>query len=239
MAVGGFRSFMQMLLWDNFVHADLHPGNIMIGFVRDPLEGWNPLLKRLAIGAGVIGRFLQRIVTPGPLPPDPLQPIITDARDPHAHAQLVYLDCGLVSQLGPRDFQNFTDLFKCLVLEGDGVKAGQMIIERSPQPGVIDADGFCEQLSELLVKPVFKPTTLVTRSRLNTLRLDRILNELFRLCREHRVRLDPAFTNLVMSLLCVEGLGRKLAPEMDLKPLLAEAALQFLVRDISHERSVD
>ncbi len=128
MAVGGFRSFMQMLLWDNFVHADLHPGNIMIGFVRDPLEGWNHLLKRLAIGAGVIGRFLQRIVPPGPLPPDPLQPIITDARDPHAHAQLVYLDCGLVSQLGPRDFQNFTDLFKCLVLESDGVKAGQMII---------------------------------------------------------------------------------------------------------------
>ena len=26
----GLGAFLQMLLWDNFVHADLHPGNIFI-----------------------------------------------------------------------------------------------------------------------------------------------------------------------------------------------------------------
>jgi aarF domain-containing kinase len=259
LAVLGLRGFLQMLLWDNFVHADLHPGNILVTFVRDPRRRAGPprgllaeLLDsvpgRLGNLAASVRRLAVGAVTPGPLPGDPCRPmraqrragegagafIARQLRDERVYAQIVFLDTGLVTELARRDFANFTDLFEALVVRGDGYRAGELMIDRSAaRAGVRDREGFCRGLAEL-VRPVFaRRAALVSggsAASLKELRLDVVLQGLFQLARVHHVRIDSAYTNLVMSLLCVEGLGRQLAPEMDLRPLLAQAALQYLVR---------
>lgn len=240
---------MQMLLWDNFVHADLHPGNIQVCFLERAPAG------RLIAAFTAVKRFAQRLLTPGPLDlsADAAVPVLkrpdeTDAAflervsaaQRPCQPQLVFLDCGLVTELSPRDFQNFTDLFKALVIDGDGRAAGRLMIERSPvefRDCVRDPDAFCDGLSQL-VEPFFSQPSRRRRllllnpdaSSLTNLRMDLTLARLFSLCRQHHVRIDPAFTNLLMSLLCVDGLGRMMAPKMDLRPLLVEGALQYLVR---------
>ena len=84
----GLGAFLQMLLWDNFVHADLHPGNIFID-----------------------------------LPPTSNQPAKHDlvgALASSSHPRVCFIDAGLVTELHPRDFDNFTDLFIAMVMHGDG-----------------------------------------------------------------------------------------------------------------------
>jgi aarF domain-containing kinase len=131
-AVTGLSSFLQMLLWDNFVHADLHPGNIMVRFVdRIGTIRWT-------------GK--------------PCTELCELLKHERLIPQLVYLDTGLVTQLSKRDRQNFTDLFIALVLRGDGRLAGKLLIERSlPELAakVSQPENFCLQLDSL-VRPIFK-----------------------------------------------------------------------------------
>lgn len=257
LAVLGLRGFLQMLLWDNFVHADLHPGNILVTFIELP-HGGAPestaigeflasIHRRLDNLIGSVRHLATRMQCPGELPRDERDPIkikklpgegdreFFDRQldNPRAMAQLVFLDTGLVTELSRADFQNFTDLFQALVVKGDGYLAGELMIDRSRGSSVLDREGFCKGLAAI-VRPIFAKRAVTVASgqasSLKELRLDVVLSRLFQLARLHHVRIDSAYTNLVMSLLCVEGLGRQLAPEMDLRPLLAQAALQYLIK---------
>lgn len=201
-ALGGLRAFMQMLLWDNFVHADLHPGNVLVKFpgykgdITDP----EALCRAYRVGC---------------------------------HPTLVFLDTGLVTELSRRDFTNFTDLFKALVFKADGALAGQLIIERGP-PGaatqVLDPPGFYSGMDSL-VAPVFSKSSALMH--LESFAISPLIFKTFDLVRQHHVRLEGAFTNLVMSLACIEGIGRDLSPQLNLRPLLLSAGLQYLASNIA------
>lgn len=196
-ALTGFQAFLQMLLWDNFVHADLHPGNILIRFL-------DPNTKRPVLNANVDDIINHRL-----------------------RPQVVFIDTGLVTTLSRRDYDNFTDLFMALVLRADGHEVAKMIIDRGPPSArllVIDEEGFGRAMDDL-VKPLFSLLPL----ELGRFSISPILFKVFDMVRAHHVRLEPAFTNLVMSFVCVEGLGRQLAPDLNLLPLLARSALQYLV----------
>lgn len=202
----GLQSFLQMLLWDNFVHADLHPGNILVRFKRPN---------------GTIAHA-------GPPTKELVHQIVNEDLSP----QIVYLDTGLITQLSRKDFGNFNDLFIALVLKGDGYKAGQLVIERSPvkHSTVIDPEGFCREMDQI-VRPIFKDISM----ELGRFAIGPVLFRVFELVRAHHVRLDGSFTNLIMSFVCVEGLGRQLAPDLNLIPYLGRAALQYLVTNVAHK----
>jgi len=49
-ALVGVQAYFKMLIWDNYIHADLHPGNVLI---RTQTAGWWPRLQRwLVLGDG-------------------------------------------------------------------------------------------------------------------------------------------------------------------------------------------
>lgn len=202
----GLRSFLQMLLWDNFVHADLHPGNIMFNLV--------PPAQASGDGPKGCASLEEEIQANG-----------------QSYPQIVFIDCGLVTELRPADFTNFTDLFIAMIVRGDGRQAARLILDRSPGDprDFIDPDRFVDELAAL-IEPLFRPGRLLS---LADLPITPTLMRVFELVRRHRVRLEEHFTNLVMSLICVESLGRRLAPDINMTPLLVQAGVQYLATNVA------
>ncbi|KAI8801108.1 ABC1 family-domain-containing protein [Cladochytrium replicatum] len=245
----GLDSLLRMLIIDNFVHADLHPGNIFVTFQQPPKL--NPLYQRVSAWAREIlspTPSPQPITWPPPLTPsnilDPaaistLQNIQTQqewsAAIDHLASQgyrprLIFLDAGLVCTLSHTNLRNFLDLFLAIA-EFDGKRAGKLMVERSKSPEtVLDLEGFAGRIEKLIRR--VQATTLA----LSNIKLGDILGEVFFAVRRHRVKLEGDFVNVGISVMLLEGIGRRLNPDLDLLeqslPVLRAAALHGFGREV-------
>eukprot|EP01052_Picozoa_sp_SAG31_P052036 SAG31_NODE_12646_length_927_cov_1.336957_2_plen_240_part_01 len=104
----GVKAFFQMVLVDNFVHADLHPGNILVHSMDASVQSSTDVVKSHIHHKNA-------------------------KSDAPAGLGLTLLDAGLVVSLSPQDRENFVDLFAA-VLRGQGERAGQLMLERAPAP---------------------------------------------------------------------------------------------------------
>jgi aarF domain-containing kinase len=209
----GLDAFLHMLLIDNFIHADLHPGNIMVRFYK-PEQLDVPKFQRSAKkdpkhSTDVTEEVLERL-RPFKRKPEEwaaqLQKIDREGYRP----QLIFIDAGLVTQLNEVNRANFLDLFKA-VAEFDGYKAGHLMVERCRQPDVvIDKEVFALRMQHLVLG--VKSQTFA----LGNIKIGDILNEVLSMVRGHHVRLEGDFVNVVLSILLLEGIGRTLDPNLDL-----------------------
>ncbi|KFY19318.1 hypothetical protein V493_08019 [Pseudogymnoascus sp. VKM F-4281 (FW-2241)] len=209
----GLDAFLRMLLIDNFVHADLHPGNIMVRFYQSskphlPFSG-NP--PDPATATDVTETVLERL-RPYRKRSDKtgweeeLERIDAAGFRP----QLIFIDTGLVTELNATNRRNFLDLFKA-VAEFDGYRAGHLMCSRSRQPeAVLDQEIFALKMQHLVLS--VKSRTLA----LGSMRIGDILHEVLQMVRAHHVRMEGDFINVVLSILLLEGSGRQLNPDIDL-----------------------
>ncbi|KAH6617668.1 hypothetical protein B0J18DRAFT_412146 [Chaetomium sp. MPI-SDFR-AT-0129] len=210
----GLDAFLRMLLLDNFVHADLHPGNIMVRFYES--ERPSLMLRRVPEANPAIGD-----------PADVTEQVLSRLR-PHRHdkerwnaelseierqgfrPQLIFIDTGLVTELNDTNRRNFLDLFRA-VAEFDGYKAGHLMCERCRQPdAVLDKEVFALKMQHLVLG--VKSRTLA----LGNVKIGDILQQVLSMVRQHHVRLEGDFVNVVISMLLLEGIGRSLNPDVDL-----------------------
>jgi len=226
----GLDAFLHMLLIDNFIHADLHPGNIMVRFYK-------PATVKVPSAYDLFSRT-RAPVTPPPQSADSTTTDDTKNQDvtelvlervrpyrgnPEAWAaelaridkegyrpQLIFIDTGLVTELNSVNRKNFLDLFKA-VAEFDGYKAGHLMIERCRQPdAVIDKEVFALRMQHLVLG--VKSQTFA----LGNIKIGDVLSEVLDMVRSHHVRLEGDFVNVVLSILLLEGIGRNLDPDLDL-----------------------
>lgn len=209
----GLDAFLHMLLIDNFIHADLHPGNIMVRFYK-------PEQLNLAFG-----RYKQSD-TPTHSQ-DVTEEVLAQLR-PHRHhpeawkqqlekidhegyrPQLIFIDTGLVTTLNQTNRTNFLDLFKAIA-EFDGYRAGHLMVERCRQPdAVIDQEVFALRMQHLVLGVKSKTFAL------GNIKIGDVLNEVLSMVRQHHVRMEGDFVNVVISILLLEGIGRNLDPNLDL-----------------------
>jgi aarF domain-containing kinase len=211
----GLDAFLHMLLIDNFVHADLHPGNIMVNFYKpapsdlpfmnrqDAAQPWSAseidaseaVLARLRPHIGKKKEWLNA-----------LENIEKDGYIP----QLIFIDTGLVTELNSKNRTNFLDLFRSIA-EFDGYKAGHLMIERCRQPdAVVDGEVFALKMQHLVL--AVKGQTFA----LGNIKIGDVLSEVLGMVRSHHVRMEGDFVNVVISILLLEGIGRSLDPDLDL-----------------------
>ncbi|KAL6890709.1 ABC1 family domain-containing protein [Trichoderma evansii] len=230
----GLDAFLRMLLLDNFVHADLHPGNIMVRFYQsakpdlrlrrspktpktppasdnDQLDVTEQVLERLRPYRHLKDRSAWEAE---------LAKIDAEGYRP----QLVFIDTGLVTELNAPNRDNFLALFRA-VAEFDGYKAGHLMCERCRQPeAVIDKKVFALKMQHLVLS--VKSRTLA----LGNVKIGDILQEVLSMVRNHHVRLEGDFVNVVISILLLEGIGRSLNPNVDLLssslPILRQLSAQ-------------
>jgi predicted unusual protein kinase regulating ubiquinone biosynthesis (AarF/ABC1/UbiB family) len=92
------------------------------------------------------------------------------------------------------------------------------------EPGE-EANGLKREIKTSTSFPNLTPPSFPLHAYHVTPVLLRVLN----LVQEHQVRLDDHYTNLIMSMIFVEGLGRTLCPGIDLFPFLRQAAFHYLL----------
>ncbi|CAE6387243.1 unnamed protein product [Rhizoctonia solani] len=238
----GLDAFLNMLLLDNFVHSDLHPGNIMIKFykpsTRDVFYNFfssilnksgPPLSKFAHAESDVIVAHLRRLANS----PDEWHQALNDLEEDGYQPELVLLDAGLVTVLSEKNRRNFLDLFRAIA-EFDGYRAGQLMVQRCRSPHLaIDPDVFALKIQHMVLGVKRKTFSL------GRIKIADVLYDVLRAVRTHHVRMEADFVNTVLSLLLLEGIGRQLDPDMDLLksslPILRQLGRQTAARDAMAE----
>lgn len=189
------RAFLKMVFLDNFVHCDLHAGNVLIqssAISDEPKNTWKQLLSKWNV------RFA------------------TVPENRSSKLQIVFLDAGIAMSLSPNDQRNLLDLFRAVILN-DGNQAGRLMVERAryerctETPGGVDA--FARGIEDLVDEFHVSRQKGLT---LGAVRIGSLLSRVLDLCREYGVEIDPSMSSIVVSTLVLEGLGRSLEPDLNL-----------------------
>uniref|UniRef100_A0A1I8AXJ1 ABC1 domain-containing protein n=1 Tax=Steinernema glaseri TaxID=37863 RepID=A0A1I8AXJ1_9BILA len=203
-AVMGARALLKMIFVDNFVHGDLHPGNILIRFNDQAGDGE---LHTSPTGDDVFSRgwkqvrdFLGYHTTP--------KISFTDNVDFADEPTLVVLDTGLVIEETPENLRNLRAVFAA-ILANNGYEAGRLMLTQSPNEQCENPEQFCREVGDIVA-------LARSSTSLRKLHVSQLLSDLFSIVSRHRVSLEPSFTSVVLSVMILEGLGRSLSPDLDL-----------------------
>ncbi|KAL1248119.1 hypothetical protein QQF64_023495 [Cirrhinus molitorella] len=121
----GVDLLLKMVFVDNFVHGDLHPGNILVQGGRG--EGPQDRATLTDLCDTVVVSMRQ---TPPPL-------------------QLVLLDAGIVAQLSEADQRNFRAVFTAVVLK-QGERVAELILHHARANDCQDVTRFKKEMAELV-----------------------------------------------------------------------------------------
>ncbi|KAJ3880849.1 protein kinase [Lentinula edodes] len=228
-ATVGLDAFLNMLLLDNFVHSDLHPGNIMVKFSKPASTRY--LLKNL--WTSITHSFFHKspedppdrgIIVPDYSESDSIverlrsmthdrSAWLNELSSLHESGyipEVVFIDAGLVTTLSAENRRNFLDLFRALA-HFDGYRTGQLMVERCRSPELaIETETFALKMQHLVLSVKRKTFSL------GQIKISDILTDVLRAVREHHVKMEGDFINTVISVLLLEGIGRQLDPNLDL-----------------------
>mmetsp|Transcript_28351 Transcript_28351/g.35058 ORF Transcript_28351/g.35058 Transcript_28351/m.35058 type:complete len:588 (-) Transcript_28351:88-1851(-) len=183
------RSFLKMVFMDNFVHCDLHPGNVLVRktSVVKSINWWENIVKT------------------------------DDEKGLNEEKYtIIFVDAGIVTKLKDKDQQNLKDLFKAVILN-NGKEAGRLMVERARYERCSQMEGGIEKFSQGIAEIVNEFHDRRKQGlTLGVVRIGSLLSSVLDLCRLYGVEIDPAMANVVMSTLVLEGLGRALEPDLNL-----------------------
>ncbi|KAJ5659120.1 hypothetical protein N7507_005571 [Penicillium longicatenatum] len=211
----GLDAFLHMLLIDNFVHADLHPGNIMVRFYKPSELDLSlrkhsratdaPTRAEVDVTESVLARLRPHIGNQ-----QQWDSALAQLNNEGYRPQLIFIDTGLVTELNDTNRRNFLDLFRAIA-EFDGYRAGQLMVERCRTPEqVLEPEIFALKMQHLVL-------SIKTRTfALGNIKIGDVLSEVLTMVRGHHVRFEGDFVNVVISCLLLEGIGRSLNPDLDL-----------------------
>ncbi|XP_066286237.1 uncharacterized aarF domain-containing protein kinase 2-like isoform X1 [Branchiostoma lanceolatum] len=191
----GIEALLKMIFVDNFVHGDLHPGNILVMNA----DCYNPeqCNKMMLV--------------------DMCDTVIVNVKPVENPIRLVLLDVGIIAELEEQDRLNFRDVFTAVVL-GEGEQVAELILHHARANECKDVAQFRKEMAALVQSARENTVTL------GQIKVGDLLNKVFSLLIKHKVKLESNFANMVLAIVVLEGLGRTLDPNLDIleaaKPIL-------------------
>uniref|UniRef100_A0A8C8VFT4 AarF domain containing kinase 2 n=1 Tax=Pelusios castaneus TaxID=367368 RepID=A0A8C8VFT4_9SAUR len=140
----GMDMLLKMVFVDNFVHADLHPGNILV-------QGTTHFSA---------GHKDQTAIV------DMCDTLIVEVRPSLCPLHLVLLDAGIVTELQGADLENFKAVFAAVV-QGQGERVAELILHHARANQCKDIERFKAEMAELVTKARMDTVSLGKVSTLN------------------------------------------------------------------------
>lgn len=130
--------------------------------------------------------------------------------------RLSYIDAGMTATLEANDRKNFIDLFLCII-RNDGSGVGQLMMDKSrgDKELIVAPEQFKSEISQVLNE------IHSSGLQLQKIGVGELLHKVLRLCYNHQVKLESRYISVVIAIGVLEGLGKRLDPEIDLLKLAA------------------
>lgn len=203
----GVDTLLKMVFVDNFVHGDLHPGNILVQ------------LRQPGFSASTGKPQGKTTLT------DLWDTVVVSVRPEPCPLQLVLLDAGIVAQLSKQDLANFKAVFTAVVLR-QGERVAELILHHARANECQDVPQFKKEMAQLVEHAVSNTLSL------GKIQVADLLSRVFGLLIKHKVKLESNFASIVFAIMVLEGLGRSLDPNLDIldlaKPLLLKNSVSAL-----------
>ncbi|KAJ3324672.1 hypothetical protein HDU76_013365 [Blyttiomyces sp. JEL0837] len=116
----GMRAFLRMTMRHNFIHADLHAGNVLVTFQRPSTASSGSFFSRMFQGnksnsskpvmETIDSETLAKIRDYAQSSPEKLTKLLEALDRKGYHPHLIILDAGLASTLSPQNSQNLNDV---------------------------------------------------------------------------------------------------------------------------------
>jgi aarF domain-containing kinase len=203
----GFESFAQMVLQDNYCHADCHAGNLYVTFEKN--------------GEIISSSWIDKLNECNSQ--ESWHDCIEQIHQQQYVPKIIVLDVGLVNSLSPSNMKNLRDTFRAS-LEGNGQKVATIFVERSKYPEqVLNVTEFRQKFEDMVNELHLdrKGQLLIS----NLFAID-IVQKFASLVRQHRITLDGDFSGLLVACMILEGIGRQLDADLDILPVISEYLFQ-------------
>ncbi|ELT87890.1 hypothetical protein CAPTEDRAFT_82908, partial [Capitella teleta] len=187
-AICGVDAMLQMVFVDNFVHGDLHPGNILVQNADAFMQNKDCGNKLMLVDIG--------------------DTVLCDVKTPDNPLRLVLLDVGITSSLVNCDWNNLRKVFTALVL-GEGEKVAELMLRHARSNECSDVEGFKRELAAI----VMEARSTVS---LNQIQVGKLLSDVFSTCGKHHIKMESNFLSTILAIFVLEGIGRSLYPDLDI-----------------------
>ena len=200
LAAIGVKTLLKMLIDDNFLHADLHPGNILVRLPGGIQGGFSTLQdvvsSKTKVDSGKTGE------------PDGSDGEKNDGRGKTkipSKPEIVILDTGLATELTPAHQASLAEFFQAIInWDGAGVARNIIAFSSNLQPS-FDPESFTSDV-----------TTAVRHFQDSTPRAGDCMAAIFETVQRHHVTLDPNVMVAVVTVMVLEGWQFRLDPSINI-----------------------
>jgi len=190
----GCSLYLKMMIDDGLMHADLHPGNILVR-VESGTTGWEDGDDGDERRSGM---ELRRTST------------TTKQRLPPFKGAVKIVDAGMVAKLTEEEQINFVGLLASLG-DGDATSAANAIL-RFSDISDDDKDALTPQAKEDFRRDMATLFAERCRGYRTGTDLGDVLRGILGLIRTYRIRIDANYATLVVNTLCLHGMASKFVP---------------------------